>query len=213
MAQRFASPLPFSFNVVGAPQLGSTTRIDGMTFNSAEVQSAVARGGHVWVAHQVGLPSTTPTRTSLQWWELDPGGSGIVAVGRVDDPLGVRMYSHPALAVNKVGDVLLGFSRFGADVYASAGFAVHLANDPAGVMRDEVIYKDGEGVYTRVSGTTVRWGDYSPPPSTRSTTAAPGPSRNTPRRRTPGAPGGPRCPCQTSRWSFVRRPSPPRAKT
>lgn len=160
-AVRLASPLPYSFSVVPAPQLGSTTRVDGMTFNSSETQSVVARNGRLYVAHQIGLPQTTPNRTSLQWWEIDLTQNQVIGVGRVDDSTGTRAYSHPALAVNRAGDMILGYSRFGTDVYPSAAYAVHLANDPPGSLRDEVIFKAGEGSYTRTAPTVVRWGDYS----------------------------------------------------
>lgn len=160
-AARLASPLPYSFSVVPAPQLGSTTRVDGVTFNSSETQTAVVRNGRLFAAHQVGLPQTSPTRTSLQWWEVDTQSNTLVAVGRVDDPTGTRAYSHPALAVNRAGDVMLGYTRFGTDVYPSAAFSLHLANDPPGSLRDEVVFKAGEAPYTRTAPTVIRWGDYS----------------------------------------------------
>lgn len=160
-AVRLASPAPYSFSVVPAPQLGSATRVDGLTFNSSETQSVVARNGRLYVAHQIGLPQTSPNRTSLQWWEIDLTQNQVIGVGRVDDSTGTRAYSHPSLAVNRAGDVILGYSRFGTDVYPSAAYAVHLSNDLPGSLRDEVIFKAGEAIYTRAAPTVIRWGDYS----------------------------------------------------
>jgi len=64
--------------------------------------------------------------------------------------------------VNKFGDVIVGFSQFSSAQYAAAGYAVHVAGDPPGTMRDPVVYKAGEDTYQKDYGSgRNRWGDYS----------------------------------------------------
>src|SRR5262249_24838046 len=57
---------------------------------------------------------------------------------------------------------LVGYSRFSATEYASAGYSFHKATDPPGTMRAEVILKSGEAPYYKpLDGPSNRWGDYS----------------------------------------------------
>jgi hypothetical protein len=127
----------------------------------------VFRNGRVYYAQTVGLPADGLTRTAAQWTALDAATGNYADGGRVDDPTatdgnGGRWYAYPSLSVNKNGDILLGFSEFESDDYAEAGYAFRLATDPAGTMRDPVVYKEGEDYYEKTfSGTRNRWGDYS----------------------------------------------------
>jgi hypothetical protein len=136
----------------GAPQLGSSARIDP---GDARMNSLVYRNGSLWAAHTVFLPPSNPTRSAAQWIQLTPSGA-IQQFGRIDDPTGVNYYAYPSITVNKYNDVLIGYSRFSATQYASANYAYRFANDPANATRGEIVSKAGQGPYT-----DDRWGDYS----------------------------------------------------
>ena len=56
-----------------APQLGSTEKIQ---VNDSRIQSVVYREGSLWATHTIFLPNTaTPTRSSIQWWQITPAGA------------------------------------------------------------------------------------------------------------------------------------------
>ena len=146
-----------------APQLGSSENIDT---EDGRIQSCVYRNGSLWASHTVYLPATgTPTRTAAQWWQINVNASGFGQVqqfGRIDDPSAVNFYAYPSLAVNRYGDVMLGYTHFGTGIYASAAYSMHLATDPANTMESEVVLKAGEASYFKDFGTgDNRWGDFT----------------------------------------------------
>lgn len=142
-----------------APQLGSTNKIQT---NDSRIQSVVYRNGSLWAAQTIFLPNTaTPTRSSIQWWQLTPAGA-IQQRGRVDDPTGAKFYAFPSIAVNKNSDVLIGYSRFSSQQYASANYAFRASTDPVNTLGTEVVLKAGAAPYYKTfSGARNRWGDYS----------------------------------------------------
>ena len=152
---------------VGTPGVTCPTTLRRIDVADAQVRSnAVFRNGGIYYAQTVGLPAGGLTHTAAQWTRLDTLGN-FVEGGRIEDSTatatnGGRWYAYPSIAVNRNGDVMVGFSEFESDDFADAGYAVRLGTDPAGTMRDPVIYKEGEDYYSKVfTGTRNRWGDYS----------------------------------------------------
>ncbi|HEX7958006.1 MAG TPA: hypothetical protein VF508_13745, partial [Pyrinomonadaceae bacterium] len=132
--------------------------------------NVVFRNGRIYYPQTVAIDANsdfTIDHTAAQWTALDPTTFDAVDGGRVEDPAatssnGGRWYAYPSLSVNKNGAVMLGFSEFESDDYADAGYAVRLAADAPGTMRDPVIYKEGEDYYEKTFGSPRnRWGDYS----------------------------------------------------
>jgi len=142
-----------------APQLGSSLKI--MT-NDARLQNAVFRNGSLWTVHTIFLPpGTLETRSAIQWWQLDPAGA-ILQRGRLDDPTGTLFYAFPSIAVNKNNAVLIGYSSFSVNQYASANFAFRNGDDPINTLQENTILKSGEAIYFKTFGANRnRWGDYS----------------------------------------------------
>jgi hypothetical protein len=146
-----------------APQLGNSKNIDT---EDGRIQSCVYRNGSLWASHTVYLPATgTPTRTAAQWWQINASGSSLGQVqqfGRIDDPAAANFYAYPTLAVNQYGDVMLGYTHFGAGIYASAAYSMRLASDPPNTIENEVMLKAGEAPYFKDFGTgDNRWGDFT----------------------------------------------------
>jgi len=142
-----------------SPQKGTSTSIFP---NDARIQSVQYRNSSLWVAHHVFMDLGTPKeRTSIQWWNVSLAGA-IAQRGLIDDPSGLEHYSFPSLAVNRSNDVLVGFSRFSKETYASAAYAHRMGSEPAGLMSLPQTYKAGEAPYVRIR---IRgrnsWGDYS----------------------------------------------------
>lgn len=146
-----------------APQIGSTRKIQT---NDSRLQSVVYRNGSLWCVHTVFLPAGgSPTRSAIQWWELNPSG-GLNAAprqfGRVDDPTAYVFYAFPSIAVNKHSNVLIGYSRFSSGTFASNVYSFRAATDPPNTLRSNKVLKGGEAPYYKPNPEAKnRWGDYS----------------------------------------------------
>jgi hypothetical protein len=62
------------------------------------------------------------------------------------------MYAFPSIAVNRFGDALIGYSRFGTNQYASANYSLHALNEPTGTLESDYLYKAGESTYWKDDG-------------------------------------------------------------
>lgn len=144
-----------------APQLGSTRKIDS---GDARLSQCVERNAAIWCANTVFIPAAAPTRSVVQWYEIDPGPAtpNVIHGGRIGDATGQQFFAYPSIAVNKYNDALLGFSRFSSTQYASADYAYHSCSDTSDTFRTEAPYQPGLGSYYKTYGGGVnRWGDYS----------------------------------------------------
>ncbi|HEX8424416.1 MAG TPA: hypothetical protein VF634_13445, partial [Pyrinomonadaceae bacterium] len=135
----------------------------------SRILNTVYRNGSIYFCQTVGLPAgrqpAAIDRTAAQWVQANTSGDFIQG-GRVEDPSatqsGGKWYAYPSLTVNRENSVLMGFSQFSADGFASAAYAFRAASDAAGTMREPVVYKDGEGYYEKtLGGPRNRWGNYS----------------------------------------------------
>lgn len=145
------APEPWTGFLPPAPEQGTDPVIpSGLN----RMMNAVFRNGHIWGAHPVE-PTTEPSRVAAQWWRIDTEGQ-LVDFGRVDDPTGEVFYGWPSISVNADNDALIGYTRFSATTFPSAGYAFRDASDPPGTFREGVVYESGMSLYTQ-----DRWGDYS----------------------------------------------------
>ncbi len=156
------------FNILPQKPTAAAPRPMGIEAQDDMIRSTpVTRGGFIYYTQSVGLPARAMTRSSVLWTKLEASTGEVADGGLIDDPTatatnGGEWYSYPHIAVNKYGDIIVGFSQFSSAQWASAGYAVHAANDPAGTMREPVVYKAGEDLYQKDYGSgRNRWGDYS----------------------------------------------------
>ena len=152
-----------------APETGGTgTR--KIESRDARIINAVFRNGSIYFSQTVGLPAgrtpATIDRTAAQWVQANVTGDFLQG-GRIEDPTatptnGGKWYAFPSLSVNGAGDVLMGFTQFASNQFASAGYSFRAATDASGTMREPVVFKAGGGYYEKTgSGTVNRWGEYS----------------------------------------------------
>ncbi|MEO8370975.1 MAG: BACON domain-containing carbohydrate-binding protein, partial [Candidatus Solibacter sp.] len=144
------------------PQQGTSVKIDT---GDSRLVNCVMRSNTIWCAHTVYVPYAAPTRAAAQWFQIDPSGSTptLLQRGRIDDPTNTYSYAYPSIAVNRNNEALIGYTRFSATDYPSAGFAVRLPSDPSNAMQPGVIVKAGETSYISPGARSGanRWGDYS----------------------------------------------------
>ena len=162
-ADAFIGPLgPWDYRAPNyaafAPQLGSTQKIH---LDDSRMQSVVYRNGAVWGVHGIFLPAGAPVRSAVQWVQVSQFGD-LLQGGRLDDAAAPYIsYAFPSIAVNKNNDALIGYSRFSAQQYASANYALRTAADPLGTLRDERVLKAGEAPYIKNPAIGGYWGRYS----------------------------------------------------
>src|SRR6185436_9618167 len=121
------------------PQQGSNAFIDS---GDHRMLNVVFRNGALWCAHTIFLPAGgNPTRSSAQWWQINPNGT-IIQRGRIDDSSGNTFYAYPTIAVNSSEDAMLGFSVFNRTNYASAAYAFRSRFDPTNTFEASYIYKN-----------------------------------------------------------------------
>jgi len=140
-----------------APQMGSTRKI---ATNDSRMHDVVVRNGSLWCAQTAFLPSTTPTHTALQWWQIDPLTASVRQFGRVED--GTQFFAFPSIAVNAYDDALLGYSNFSPTQFASCSHSLRLHSDAPNTMESGVLFRAGLASYFLTLGMMRnRWGDYS----------------------------------------------------
>jgi hypothetical protein len=128
--------------------------------NDSRMQNAVYASGFVWCTHTAFIPTDNPHLAVVQWYQLDPGSGRIAQFGRIADA--PNFLAFPSIAVNQSQDVLIGFSSFAGNKFASASYAFRSHLDPPGFMQLETVFKEGSHQYYKVfSSTRNRWGDYS----------------------------------------------------
>jgi hypothetical protein len=126
--------------------------------NRAGVESLV-------VNHSVGIGSRKNSVTSVRWYELrNPTGSTMAAStpvvfqqGTLGTGDGISRWMG-SIAMDKQGDIALGYSASSGSVYPSVRYTGRLATDVLGTMQTESIIQPGSGSQT---GSLHRWGDYS----------------------------------------------------
>ena len=131
--------------------------------NDSRMHALAKRNGKLWAAHHVFLPEGMENvdRTAVQWWNLETNAT-IIQRGYIQDINAVKHYTFPSVAVNKNGDVLIGYSGFSKETYASAYFSYRKASDPLGYMSKPVLFKSGVAPYVKLRADGRNsWGDYS----------------------------------------------------
>lgn len=127
------------------------------TFGHAMLSNCVYRNGSLWFTHAIFLPATgTTTRTSTQWWQVNPASGAVQQVGRIDDGSAATSEYYQSLGVNNQGDVVVTYSIFNASYYPSGAYNFRSGGDGAGTLPNGVFYTSGGS-----SDGDGRGGDYS----------------------------------------------------
>ncbi len=109
--------------------------------------------------HSVDVGTTARTaRTGVRWYELrSPGTSPVVYQQSTYSPDAVYRWM-PSIAMDKVGDIAVGYTASGTSVDPSVRYTGRLASDPLNTLQAETTMVTGIGSQ-RIG--LRRWGDYS----------------------------------------------------
>ena len=153
------------FPLPDAPQLGSDL---GIETNDRRALNAVWRDDSLFLTAQV-VPNEGPDagQVTAHWWELDTTNPDSLVVNQQGNVGGEEIApgTHtffPSIAVNKKGDIGIGFSASAPSIFAGAYYTGRKASDPLGTVRPPEVLREGLDFYERTfGGSRNRWGDYS----------------------------------------------------
>jgi hypothetical protein len=144
------------------PQSGTTQSLDSLADRLmyrlayrrfADHQSLV-------VNHSVNVGTNKKnTRAGLRWYELRISSTGTPSVfqqGTFAPDSSFRWMGSAAM--DKMGNIGIGFSISSSSLFPSIKFTGRLATDPLGALQDEIPLHSGNGSQLR---NLNRWGDYS----------------------------------------------------
>lgn len=140
------------------PQTGTN---ELLSVGDDRLLSVCYRNGKLYCCHAIMLPTNNPTRSAVQWFEIDTATWNVLNVERIDDQTGTTFYSAPSLAINQDGHVMIGHAHFSPNTHGSGAFSLRGA---AGAFGAPTIFAPGLNTYKKPAtfgGTSNRWGDYS----------------------------------------------------
>jgi len=138
------------------PQIGVPQKVD---VGDDRLLAVCLRDGLLYCSHTVMLPTGAPSRSAVQWWQIDTRSWTVNILERIDDLQGATLFAFPTLAVNQRNEVLLGFAYFAGSAHPSAALAFRPAMGPT---QPPHIFAAGLDTYYKVfTGSDNRWGDYS----------------------------------------------------
>ncbi len=155
-----ATLTPAAFNSAfssGAPQPGTTQELD--LLNDRMMFRAYYRHFDNYDAIVLSRTVNDGGVAAIRWYELRNEGSGwyIYQQGTFNPGDGLWRWM-PSIAMNANGDIALGYSVSGDNLYPSIRVTGRLAGDPLGVMTlPETSIFEGSAAQTGVD----RWGDYA----------------------------------------------------
>ncbi len=140
------------------PQLGTTSKLDGIGDRLMHRLAYRIIGGVESVVGNFAVSSGGVA--GIRWFELRNVSSGPVTVFQQStyQPDTTWRWMGSA-AMDKLGDIALGFSASSSSIFPQIRYAGRLATDPLNTLaQGEAHLFDGTGSQT---GTSNRWGDYS----------------------------------------------------
>lgn len=144
---------------VSVPQSGGGTRntLDGGDFRPQDFEY---RDGFGWSTSTIACNPGGGTVNCLRWAKINLSTGAIAEAGVYASNGEYRTYAD--LAVNKCGDMAVGYTKSSTAIYPSIYYTGRKAGDPAGALQPEALLKAGEITYTSFeSRGPRRWGDYT----------------------------------------------------
>lgn len=164
----YSEDIDFPYDTKGeSSNLGPQKGTDIKLFLGAlRMQSAVYRNGSLWCTHVIYKEyEDGKYNTGIQAYETNPESTDdlVIQTLRYYDTNGEWFYAFPSIAVNAVGDILIGMAAFNEDVYPQGTYTYRYSTDPLGELRlvGSIVESDSYFESRTDSGGRYRWGDYS----------------------------------------------------
>ncbi|HKS25605.1 MAG TPA: IPT/TIG domain-containing protein [Thermoanaerobaculia bacterium] len=151
-------------NVANVPQSGTTQLLDTLQLRSMVQNQYTNFGGveSLWIPHTVRRGNTSGF-AAPRWYQADVTG-GTVAANLVQsttwDPDGANVMHRwmPSLALDRTGNLLMGYSTSSSSTFPSIKYAGRLVGDPINTFsQTEQLFFAG----TASQLSSTRWGDYA----------------------------------------------------
>jgi hypothetical protein len=140
------------------PQPGTPTRLDAAANQSVMYRAAYRNFGNreaLVINHTVDATGTD--LAAVRWYEIDDlQGSPFLAQGATHSPDATNRWMG-SIAMDRSGDIAVGFSGSSANEFPSIRYAGRLANDPPDALAQGEVFLSGNGSQLGPN----RWGDYS----------------------------------------------------
>lgn len=148
-----------------APQQDTGTTVE---VNDRRLLHAVWRDHSLWATTTIAPSSGDDAgQTTAHWLEVDTSTLSDLSllqqgnVGGEDVATGAYTF-FPSLAVDKFGNMVIGFALSAPTLYPGAYYTGRQAGDPAGTLQPVETLAAGVDYYVRTfGGSRNRWGDYS----------------------------------------------------
>jgi len=145
------------------PQPGTSNKLDSLADRLMYRLAYRNRAGveSLLVNHSVAVGSNKRNKiTSVRWYEIrTPNGTpSVFQQGTLSTADGIHRWMG-SIAMDKMGDIALGYSASSSSVYPSIRYTGRLVTDPLGTMQTESIIQAGTGSQSTFN--LHRWGDYS----------------------------------------------------
>ena len=147
-------------------QSGSTVLLAGNDWRGQETEY---RDGKLWTTQTISCDPGTGVVNCVRWAQIDPkavtpGSStdGVLNAGVLSAGDGNSRWI-PSLAADACGNMAIGYSISGPDIFPSVAVSGRKFNDRYGELRNEVVTVNGTESYRSFQNPAApnRWGDYS----------------------------------------------------
>jgi len=142
------------------PQQGTTAKLDAISDRAMYQAQFRDFGGYQTIVLNHTVDATGTDIAGIRWYELrNSGGAGwIINQQSTFSPDATDRWMG-SVAMNKNGDIALGYSASSSTMYPAIRYTGRLATDPLNTMtQGEGVLYAGTGAQTH---TAARWGDYS----------------------------------------------------
>jgi hypothetical protein len=143
------------------PQKGTTTKVDGIGDRLMNRLVYRNMGGYesLLASHSVNAGTRKVARAGMRWYEIrNPLGTPSIYQQGTYAPADGLYRWMGSVAMDKVGDIALGYSASNGSNYPSIRYTARIPTDALGTMgQGEATLYQGTGSQSGVS----RWGDYS----------------------------------------------------
>ena len=145
-------------------QNGSTVLLAGNDWRGQETKYG---DGKLWTAQTISCDPGTGVVNCVRWAQIDPtevtpGSStdGVLNAGVISAEDGNSRW-FPSVDVNACGNMAVGYSISGPDIFPSVAVTGRKADDRYGEVRNEFVTVNGTESYRSFQSGINRWGDYS----------------------------------------------------